>query len=107
MSKTRIRVQAQSVRMGEVVPLDCVTKLDLNPDTVIAAALRAGLTDVVIVGYDADGDEYFASSMADGGAALWLLERCKKALLDIGPSDVPPAADNPEGAVLQFKRAPK
>ena len=29
-----------------------------------------------------DGGTYFASTMADGGEVMWLLEKCKKDLLD-------------------------
>lgn len=68
--------------MGEVVNLDNITKLDLDPDRVLNGAL-AKLESVVIVGFDKDGDEYFASSVADGGTALWLLERMKMKLLQV------------------------
>lgn len=36
------------------------------------------------IGYDADGAEYFASSIADGADVLWLLERLKQQLLTTG-----------------------
>jgi hypothetical protein len=36
---------------------------------------------VVIIGYDQEGNEAFASSYADGGVVLWLLERCKRRLI--------------------------
>ena len=48
---------------------------------VIAAAAGAGLTEVVIIGVDADGDEYFASSQSQGPDALWHLERAKWRLM--------------------------
>jgi len=67
--------------LGIVIPLNNVTRLDLPPDRILDAA-RAKLESVVILGYTAAGDEYFASSLADGGDVLWLLERCKQALLD-------------------------
>lgn len=67
-----------------VVVLDIVTRLDVPAERVLHKALEAGLESVVIAGYDKDGGEYFASSVADGGTALWLLERCKKTLLDAG-----------------------
>jgi len=69
-----------------VVSFTGITRLDSDPTRVIEAALKAGLQGVVILGYDADGDEYFAGSYADGGDVLWLLERCKVALFN--------AADN-------------
>ena len=69
--------------MGEVVEPDFVTRLDIPAERVLRKAQEAGLKTVVIAGYDADGEEYFASSVADGGEALWLLERCKRQLLEI------------------------
>ena len=69
--------------MGEVVTLNMITSIDIPADRVIDAAKDAGLTKVVIVGYDADGQEYFASSVADGGSVLWLMERAKHKLMEI------------------------
>jgi len=68
--------------MGKVIPLGCVTKLELPVDRVLEAA-KEQLEGVVILGYDNDGNSYFASTYADGGDVLWLLEKCKKALLDV------------------------
>ena len=67
--------------MGNVVTLDIPTRLDVPAERVLRAALEAGIESVVIAGYDAEGGEYFASSLADGGDALWLMERFKMALL--------------------------
>jgi hypothetical protein len=58
-----------------------ITRLDLPPDRILEN-LKGELSAVVIVGWDKDGDEFFSSSIADGGTILWLLERCKKVLLD-------------------------
>lgn len=69
--------------MGEVVNLGNVTTLDLPPERVLAAAAEADLESVVILGYDQGGEEYFASSIADGGTVLWLIERLKLALLKV------------------------
>lgn len=56
---------------AEVIELDVISRLDIPPDRVLQKALDAGLTEVVVIGYDADGQEYFASSQADGGDVLW------------------------------------
>lgn len=64
-----------------VIPLGCVTRLKLPVDRVLEGA-KDRLDDVVIMGYDKDGELYFASTYADGGEVLWLLEKCKIALLD-------------------------
>ena len=68
--------------MSKVVPLGNITRLDIPPDHVLDRC-TGKLEGVVIIGYDKSGEEYFASSYADGGDVLWLLERCKKKLLDI------------------------
>lgn len=65
-----------------VVTLSVVTKLDIPPDQVLDKAKAKGLTGCVVVGWDKDGGIYFASSIADGGDVLWLLEHAKKQLLD-------------------------
>lgn len=65
-----------------VVILPVTTRLDVPAGRVLDAAAKRGLTSVVILGYDADGSEFFASSFADGGDVLWLLERLKKQLLE-------------------------
>ena len=67
--------------MGKVVPLGCVTRLDLDPDQVLEGA-KGKLEGVVIIGYDNEGNEFFSSTYADGGTVLWLLESCKKALFN-------------------------
>lgn len=63
-----------------VIPSGIITRLDLSPSQVLAGAAERGLDAVVIIGRNGDG-EYFASSVSDGGDILWLLERCRKALL--------------------------
>lgn len=70
--------------MTNVVELPIVTRLDLDPQRVLAGALEDGMTEVVIIGYDKDGDEVFRSSLADGADALWHLERAKLKLLRVG-----------------------
>ena len=65
--------------MGKVIPINGITRLDLPPNQILDAE-RDKLECVVVLGYDHDGQEYFATSLADGGEVLWLLERCKVAL---------------------------
>ncbi|MER2512830.1 MAG: hypothetical protein ABTQ25_10540 [Nitrosomonas ureae] len=67
-----------------VVMYSGITKLDLNADRVLLGAVDRGLKDVVIIGYDDDGEFYFSSSKADGGLVIYLLEMAKKKLLEIG-----------------------
>jgi hypothetical protein len=66
--------------MGDVVILSCVTTLDTPADRVLEAAIGK-LDHVVILGYDKDGEEYFAANFSDGGEVLWHMERAKMKLL--------------------------
>jgi coenzyme F420-reducing hydrogenase delta subunit len=68
--------------VSNVVNLPCVTRLDLPPERVLQAALEAGLEGVVVMGYK-DGEPYFASTYADGGNVMWLMELLKAKLLKI------------------------
>ena len=72
--------------MGKVIPLGNVTKLDLPVDRILEAA-KGSLEGVVLMGYDKEGEYYFASTYADGGEVLWLLENLKKRLLEIIPTN--------------------
>lgn len=67
----------------KVVNFTGITTLDLPPERVLKGALEADLESVTIVGYTKDGQEYFASSVADGAFTVWLFERFKKQLLEI------------------------
>lgn len=69
---------------AQILDFNGITTLDLDPDRVLAKA-GGNLRGVVVLGYDQDGDFYFASSYADGGDVLWLLEVAKKKLLEIVP----------------------
>lgn len=69
--------------MSNVIPIGCITSLDLPVDRILDEAKGKGLTGVVLLGMLEDGGQYFASSIADGGDILWLLEMCKKQLLEM------------------------
>jgi hypothetical protein len=64
--------------------LPVITKLDLSTERVLNAAINANLESCVIVGFDAKGELYFASTKAGGGDVLWMFEKAKSALMDIG-----------------------
>lgn len=67
---------------AKVIPFNGITRLDLTPD-IILENLKGKFEGFVIAGLTAEGEEFFASTYADGGTALWLLERCKKQLLEV------------------------
>ena len=57
--------------MGEVVKLDCLTTLPIDPDDVLNGALGK-LDRVLVIGYAKDGGFYTAASDGDMAQALWL-----------------------------------
>ena len=59
-----------------------VNRLDIQPNKVLKGAVDQ-LDHVFIAGYDKDGEFYFASSMADGGDVLWLMEKAKNFLMNV------------------------
>lgn len=59
------------------------TRLKVDPDQVLTQAVGK-CEKVLVVGWQSDGDFYFASSEADGPSVLWDLEFAKKRLLDAG-----------------------
>jgi hypothetical protein len=67
-----------------VVPLGNITRLDLSTDRVLDAVKGECSDGVVVIGYDNEGEFYFASSIANGAEVLWLLEQAKLKLLEIG-----------------------
>jgi hypothetical protein len=73
--------------MSNVVDFNGITKLNLDPDRVLNKAIGE-LKDVIIIGYEKDGAEYFSSSIADGGEVNWLLDRAKLKLLRSVDDDI-------------------
>ncbi len=67
-----------------VVEFNGITTLDIPPTRILAKAAGAKLKSCVVVGYGEDGEFYFASSIADGGTVVWLMEIAKKRLLEVG-----------------------
>jgi hypothetical protein len=70
-----------------VVVLDVLTTINLPPERILNAALEADLAALVIVGYDKNGEYYFHSSIPHGATINWLLDQCKKRIID-EPSDM-------------------
>lgn len=73
--------------MAKIVPFTGITTLDLNPD-IILENLKGRLEGFVVMGWDKDNEEFFASTYADGGTVLWLIERCKTKLLETHDANV-------------------
>ena len=66
-----------------VTVLPVITSLDVDVERVLQAAIDAKPKRVWVIGEDAEGALYFASSCADGGEALWWMEKAKRALMEI------------------------
>lgn len=49
--------------------------MDIDATSILRSAHDRGVVEIVIVGYDAQGKEFFASSMADAGEAIFHLQR--------------------------------
>lgn len=60
---------------ANIEQFDAVTTLDIDPTAVLADAHNKGLSEVVIVGFDNDGNEYFASSASDAAASIYHMQR--------------------------------
>lgn len=76
--------------MAEIVDFPGKTYHALDPNQVLLEARKLGLKEVVVVGYDQDGEEYLATSCADGAVALWLVETFKHVLLHNARDGEPP-----------------
>lgn len=70
--------------MGKVIQFPGETTLALDADWTLGR-LKGELSSFVLAGYDKDGKEFFSSTLAGDkrGEVLWLLERFKKALLEM------------------------
>ncbi len=75
-------LECRRARQDKVLHFTGITRLDIPVPRILKAARQAKLTDAVVIGFDRDGEFYFASSKADGGAVLWLMELAKKKLLE-------------------------
>lgn len=69
---------------SNVVELPVITKLDIPVERILNNALDADLERVVIVAETKEGSRYFASSVADGGTVMWMMELAKAGLIEIG-----------------------
>ena len=69
--------------VDKVSVLPVITSLDIDVERVLQAAIDAKPKRVWVIGEDAGGGLYFAASCADGGEALWWMEKAKRALMEI------------------------
>lgn len=74
--------------MTNVLKFTGITFIDMPPDVILEGALGK-LESVIVLGYANDGEEYFASSMADGADALWHLQRAAHKLICMPDEETP------------------
>lgn len=67
--------------MGDVVPLKCITYLDIPPDTILEAN-KGAFKNLMLIGDDHDGAFLWVSSIADAATMLVFLELAKRKLMD-------------------------
>lgn len=65
-----------------VIDLHTLTTLDIPPSRVWQACLDKDIPPAIAIGYDENGELYFASSVAHAGDVLLLLELAKKQLME-------------------------
>lgn len=68
---------------AQVLAYPGITSLNMPAEQMLDLAKNANLDQIVIMGYAKDGEFYFASSIADGGAILWLMETAKLEMFNV------------------------
>lgn len=66
---------------NNIIVLELVTKLELDPDRILSAALSKNLKRVVVLGVLEDGTEYLAMSSNDLACVNWDLDRAKHSIM--------------------------
>ena len=69
--------------MGDVVSLPVVTTNDHDAAYALEKASKAELESAVVVGWTLEGGFFFASSLANGAEANFLLDLAKAKLIEI------------------------
>lgn len=67
-----------------VIELSVVTAVDIPIDRILRRAGEANLSQVLVLGYEQDGELYTAASFASGPEMLWMLRMAEKRLIEIG-----------------------
>lgn len=78
-----VQQESSEVKTDNVRIFPGITPYSLDPDIMLNKAVGQTKA-VVIVGWDHDGELFFSSSEPGGPEVLWLLEKAKQALLEIG-----------------------
>lgn len=66
---------------NNIVRFTGLTKLDLEPDTILQKAIGE-LKEVLIIGTTLDGNQYLASSSSDAKNMIWHIETAKFMIME-------------------------
>lgn len=64
-----------------VIPWGGSTRLDIPTEKILAGAAKAKLTECIIIGTNAAGEEFLFSTTGRSPVILWYLERAKHNLI--------------------------
>lgn len=64
-----------------------ITPNKYDANITLEAATRADLDEVIVLGWDKDGELFFSASNGNGPECLWLIEKAKLALLNVGDEE--------------------
>lgn len=67
--------------MAKILKFNGETRLDIDPDDILDAA-KGNLKSALLIGYDVNGALYIASSSGDKAESLWLMECCRKIMME-------------------------
>lgn len=79
--------------MSNVVQFTGITKADLPVKYILDRASDAELSECIVIGFDKDGREFFASSRADAANAMYHLQRALWALNRFIDEEIEDAGD--------------
>lgn len=77
----------ENIKVDNVIVLETITSLDIPPERVLEGINEEleddNIESIVAIYWTKDGELQFASSLADGGDVLWMLEKAKLRLLTV------------------------
>lgn len=68
--------------MDNVVGFDNITTVTMTPEKILNAAKEHVPEELFVIGWDREGDLYFAGTHSDVASCLLLLETAKRDLMD-------------------------
>ncbi len=82
MNDNVVDMGGKPVKSDNVIPLDVETFQDIDPKKITEAADKVDFEHVMIVGWEKNGEMYFASSQGSAVEIVLDLEICKRMIMD-------------------------